>query len=814
MAGEDRSDLESLIEKSVRQEPHFQDIAASASKTQQNNRKTLTERLLPLSAAVANAALSLSGNPVYASPVVGAITYFITDISYKSFKNNKRVKEESIGPDTASSVYNRLFTFKFPFSLLSGSIALMFSVTAKLSEIPADLPADTLGFYSGLLPLFPHLTSEIAFSITNGIGAYALLSGLEKILHSQSLTTMKHVAFRKFHKMRLNRQKEAEDLEHLAAFPHSKEKEKEVLLQLAGTYLEAGQGSKALDAYKRLLTASTRADEFVGISDWLIKQEKERPYAGKYHHLRAAMHEFVTGDLIAAHRHLTDEVAADQNNRQLRRIRALFFGTTGNSEAADLEMRIYEELLKQDPQLTFRVLGESRNEVFVPADETAPFPDIYIKRSRNKASLDEEVANIAAFSKELPGMLPKVVRQGFDGEYHYIVLESMGNATMFKKALTGNLSHSDVKAVLDLLVKVVVAGQKLTKEGKIKANEPMTTESYIYSNADMIKAHGLSSTQQNLLENRVLYFVHRLIDIFALSVEKHNGVILGDGFESVQDGALVLSSMLLDPKSYFNATYTDFTPRNIIFDSESGNLKGKVDWEQVRILPFLFEVVNILGFYGVALEPVPRADALEHLIKKLEHELHINGQVVMRQYHAAAALRHLELTGYMSRDSTNSPAYIKAQVHNYFMARFHLFEAKRHASGKAKGILEKMYAYLEKQPILKDEREQRQLELEVRRSIMPSMAYAVHELTQKRYWHDFFKGASPAEILDYFSQKGFKGVWHDFWHSEKPAYRRSDPALAIFGHMLIGVPAILTAIGTYGVLSYAIMRAIMPALSR
>lgn len=814
MADERNGNLESLIEESLRQRPVF------SSEPKEGPASDLRHRLISkwpaISAAAATAALSAIGNPIYTPPAVGAITYFITDLSYKLFKKNQRVKEEDVGPDTASSMYNRLFQFKLPFSIVSGAMALAASISYKLYQLQVDLPQDIPGYYSGLLPLLPHLTPEITFSFINGMGAYTLLNGLEKILHSQSLAAMKHTALRKFHRMRSNRQKEAENLECLAAIPHSKEKEVEALLQLEDAYLEAGQPSKAIDANKRLLKAATRTDEFIGVSDWLIKQAKERPYTGEHSNLRNAMHEFAAGDLNSAYSHLVEAVSSDPKNRQLRRVLALFFEATGNSSAASLEMRIYEELLRQEPQLTFRMLGESRNEVLVPVDETAPFPDVYIKRSRNKASLDEEVANINAFSGELPGMLPKVVRQDFDGEYHYIVLESMGNATMLQKALTGNLSQSDVKAVLDLLVKVVVAGEKLTKEGKIKANEPMIAGNYTYSNADAMIAEGESTVQPNILEDRIYYFAHRVTDVFALMVQQHNGVPLSEGFEDVLTGALALSSMVLDPAKYFNVTYTDFTPRNIMFDSESGNLRGKVDWEQVKILPFLFEVVNVLEFYGMKLASVEYGDMFKYLIKKLERELHINGQVVMGQYHAAAALRHLELTGYMSRDSATNPTYVKAQVHNYFVARFHLFEAKRHASGEAKEVLDRMYNYLEKQQILKDEKEQSKLELEIRHSVVPSTAYIWHELTTKKYWQDawqsFPKVASPKELLAMLSQKGLKGIWHGFRHQEKTAYKRSDPDIALLGQMFGGVPAMFTAIAAYDILSYAVMQAIMPSL--
>ncbi len=836
MAGEDDSGLESLIEESLRQKPSFEAVNRSnfpkvtTSVGSSPKHINLTDRLISkwpsISSAAVTALLSFPGNPAYTPPLVGAVTYFLTDIAYGLSKRNKHIKQTNVGPDTASSMYNKLFEFKPQFSALSGVFAFMASVSSSLYQRQIDLGSDVKEFYFGLAPLLPSLTSNFAFALVNCIGAYVLLNGLERVLCSESLATLVHTAAARFYRAIKKPHKAAKHFERIAAMKHSREKEVTALLQLGDTYIEAQQADDAVNAYKRMLSAAARTDDFTGVSDWLIKRAENRPYSdgeGLHYKLQKAMHEFVAGNLDEAYRQLTVASAAEPMNRRLRRVRSLFFESTKQDSLADLEMRIYEELLRRDTGLTFKVLGESRNEVLVPAEETSPFPDVYIKRSKDKAALEEEVANIKAFSEELPGLLPKVISQRSDGEYHYIVLESMGNATMFQKALARDISQSDVEAVLDLLVRVVAAGQQLQAKGKIKINEPMIEENYAYSHADSLRAQGVNPLQQNILENRTYHFMHRVTDVFALAVEQHNGVVLGDGFESVQHGALILSSIVLDPNQHFNLAYTDFNPRNIIFDTQSGNLKGKIDWEQVKRFPLLFELVNILEFYGTELAPVQRTDMFERVIKNLEKQFHISvdRRMFMRQYRAAAALRHLELTGYMSRDSATNPAYVRAQVHDYFMARFHLFEAKKHVSGEAREVLDKMYAYLERQPILKDQGEQRKLELEVRSSIIPPTSYIWHEITQKQYWQaagqsflNAAKAASPKEFAAVLSQKGIKGIWHDFWHTEKPAQRHSDPNLSLMGNLLIGIPTLLATLAASTSLSYALMQAIMPALSR
>ncbi|MBI2141344.1 hypothetical protein HYU16_02875 [Candidatus Woesearchaeota archaeon] len=809
--------LEELIEQSLRQTVSF-DTAQVALRQRGKEKPTLQQRLMekmPAAAAVANAALSIPGNPAYTPVAVGALTYILADKAARIAANDKRIEHQGLGTETAAGIYNRLFQFKPVFSAISFATALAGSVSYDLYKRQVDLSSDFSGFYSGLFQQLPNLTPEIAFSVVNGLGAYVLLSGLERLLHSESLATAAHIVAVKFDKITGKPGKAISHLERLANVPHSKEKEKAVLLRLGDAYMKAGQSAEAMNAYKRMLRAAARQDDSRGISDWLIRRKVRRSYRGSsaeegiYTRVQKAMHEFAGGNLAAANSLLAQAAAAEPRNRQLRRIRALFFEATGNEAAANLEMHIYSGLLRQDPSLAFAAVGESRNEVLVDPDG-----ELYIKRSRNKASLDEEVENIIAFSRELPGMLPRVVRQGFDGQYHYIELESMGSATMLQKAINGTLSRSDVKAVLDLLVKVIVAGEKLRKEGKIKVAEPAAAATYSYSIANVpsvaeqFRKEGVNPEQPNTAQGFSVYFMHRIFDLFISRVQASNGVDFSEKFaNSVLEGTAGLGFVLLqDPSTW--AVYTDWTQRNPIFGGLHGNLCGKVDWEQVRILPVFFELVNILEFYGPHIGPVAHKELTEYFIGRLEKGTHqrVNRKILKMRYEAAAVLRHLELVGYRSRDTATNPENLRAQIYHHLMARMHLVEAIRHTPSlfpkplarEARQTLEEMLTDLENESILKEKGQQQQLESEIRPLLIPGIAYLRHEITQKSYWQEFLLSFSPKRTIN------------EILHPKPSPYK--DSGLAVPATVLLGFPSALAAIAAYMSLSYAAMQKIMPSL--
>lgn len=816
--------LEELIEQSLKQAVSFDAVpvvAQQQGKEKQNLQQRLMEKM-PAVAAVANAVLSIPGNPIYTPVAVGAITYFLAGKAAGIAANDKRIKHQDLGAETPARIYNRLFWFKPVFSAISFATALAGSISYDLYKRQADLSSDFSDFYSGLFQQLPNLTSEVAFSLVNGLGAYVLLSGLERTLHSESLATAAHIVAAKFDKITGKPNKAISHLERLANVPHSKEKEVAILLQLGDACIKTGQNTEAMNAYQRMLRAAARKDESAGVSDWLVRRvgknneylrgssdDKEEIYT----QVQQAMHEFANGNLATANSLLARAVAAEPRNRQLRRVRALFFETAGNVAAAGLEMRIYSQLLKQDPSLTFTAVGESRNEVLVDPDG-----ELYIKRSRNKASLDEEVENITAFLREpeLRGMLPRVIRQGFDGEYHYIELESMGNATMLQKAVNGTLSHSDVKAVLDSLVKVIVAGEKLRKEGKIKVGEPAIAATYSYSItripsiAEQFRKEVVNPEQPNTAQGSgfPLYLAHRISDLFILRVQASNGVDFSEKFaNSVLEGAAVLGFVLLQDPSIW-AVYTDWTQRNPIFEGLCGNLRGKVDWEQIRILPVFFELVNVLEFYGPNIGPVAHDELTEYFIGRLEEQTrqHGNRKILKMRHEAAATLRHLELVGYRSRDTATNPENLRAQIYHHLMARMHLVEAMRHTSslfpkpfaGEARQALEEMLADLENESILKDVGQQLLLEKEIRPLLIPNMAYLRHEIAQKSYWQEFFLGLSPKRAIN------------EILHPKPSPYK--DSGLVVPATFLIGFPSALAAITAYLPLSYVAMQKIMPAL--
>lgn len=828
--------LEELVEQSLRQTVSF-DAELNVLQPHGGKKPNLQQRLMgkiPAAAAVANAALSIPGNPAYTPAAVGVLTYALAAKSAEIAANDRRIKRQDLGAKAPTRIYNRMFLFKPFFSGISFATAFAGSVSYDLYKRQVGLSGDFADFYFGLFPQLPGLTSEAAFSVVNGLGAYVLLSGLERVLHSESLATAGHIVAAKLGKMQDKREKVISHLEQLANVPHSREKEAAIMLRLGDYCLEARKNAEAMNAYKRMLRAAARTDNSAGVSDWLIRSVgKNKEYVaggrgeegkeGVYANVQRAMYEFAYGNLATANSLLTRAVAAEPRNRQLHRIRALFFEATGNETAAGLEMRIYSTLLRQDPGLAFTAVGESRNEVLVDPDG-----ELYIKRSRNKASLDEEVENITVFSQEpeLKGMLPRVIRQGFDGEYHYIELESMGSATMLQKAVNGTLSNSDVKAVLDSLVKVIVAGERLRKEGRIKVSEPAAAATYSYSTASIpsiagqFRKEGVSPEQPNIVQGFSVYLIHRITDLFISRVQASNGVDFSEKFaNSMQEGAAVLSFVLLQDPSIWTV-YTDWTQRNPVFEGLSGNFRGKVDWEQARILPVSFELVNILEFFRPNIGPVAHGELTEYFIGRLEKrtQQHVNRKILKMRHEAAAVLRHLELVGYRSRDTATNPENLRAQVYHHLMARMHLVEAMRHAPKffpkalvpEVRQTLEGMLADLESEPILKDKGQQMEIEKEIRQQLTPSMAYLRHELAQKSYWREFFKDISPNSLKKMTSREGLASVWHNFLHPKPSPF--SDTDLAFPATFFIGLPSTIATVAAYVLLSYVAMQKIMPNL--
>ncbi len=803
--------LEELIEQSLSQTLSF-DTALAVLQQRGKEKPSLQQRIfekIPAAAAVANAALSIPGNPVYTPAAVGAVTYFLSGKAAKIAAGDKRAKHEKTGSDTPSTIYNRLFTFKPYFTTVSLATAFAGSVGYDLHRRQIDLGSGFSDFYSGLFQQLPNLTSEVAFSLVNGLGAYVLLSGLERVLHYESLATAAHIVAAKFDKIIRKPKKAISHLERLANVPHSKEKEVAILLKLGDACLEAGENAEAMNAYKRMLRAAARNDESAGVSDWLVKRVGKNNIHGSsdedvtYTKVQRAMHEFANRNVATANSLLTQAVAAEPRDRQLHRVRALFFEATKNEAAADLEMRIYSQLLRHDPNLAFTAVGESRNEVLVDPDG-----DVYIKRSINKASLDEEVENITAFSRELPGMLPRVIRQGFDGQHHYIELESMGSATMLQKALKGTLTYQDVKSVLDLLVKVLIAGEKLAREGKIRTRDPVSEQTYyltiaaVPSVAKELSELGVNPELPNVESGVPLYFANRITDLFMARIQVSNGVEFDyDYTRKVMEGAAALSIMFMADKSLLGV-YTDFTQRNIIFDSLSGNLAGKVDWESVKMLPWLFEVVNIMEFYGPHIAPATSTELFNYVISRIEKgkNVRINRKLLGQRYKAVRPLRHLELCGYRGRDAESNPDNMRAHVFDYLLAKICLFDAIRAVPKELKQLkpsLEAMLEALEKTPILKDGKLQQEIELELRHHIVPSIPYLLHEAMQGSYWREFFR-LSP------------KSLANEILHRKKSPYK--DSGFALPATFFIGLPSTMAAIAAYVPLSYAAMQKIMPNL--
>ena len=800
--------LESLLEESLRQTPSFASVASETEKPSLKSR--LIGKLPAVSASIANALLSIPGNPVYTPPAVAAVTYLLSN-SALGFARKNRLAKETAAAGKSESIYNQSFKYKLPFSMLSGFMAFGISVVSGQHNTTVSLGSDTGSFYFGLAQQLPNLTPELAFGFANGFGAYIMLSGMERLLHSESLATLKQKSLRAIYGIAGNRDKSIRCLEQMLRVHHSKKKEVAILLQLGDAYAEAGMNAEATNAYKRMLMAAARKDDLTGVSDWLIGKRKSprnnhnhtgnKPDEGIYGKIQEAMREFASGNLEYSNTSLRDAVSAEPNNKQLRRIRSLFYEATGNDKQANLEMRIYEELLRQDPNLTFRALGESRNEVLVPNDETAGMPDVYIKRSKSKESLEEEVNNIAAFSQELPGLLPRVISQGFDGEYHYITIESLGTATMRQKAAAGTLTEADVKATLDLLIAVIVAGEKLEKEGRIKVSRPIEAEKYVYSAAELYPEEAVDPTQANFTEDglkRSLYFAHRVTDLFLLTVHKLNGLDFSEeSSERVKEYAerIYLGAFLLG-EAYFQdrllyKTYTDFTHGNILFQSSPGNLSGKIDWEKIRELPVMFELVNIFEFYRHNFGQATQESLMKYFISRFEKAMHIriNRQAFELMYHAAAVQRHLELVGYRSRDTAANPDNARAQVYDHLMARMHL-HAVMNAIPEIKASLEDMLGALEETPILKDRNQQRDIEAQVRTTITPTIPYMFHEMRQSSFWTGMLFPAKPVA---------------------QPA-KSTDNSFKYAAGFLLGIPATFAAIGVYTMLSFLAMQQIMPSM--
>ncbi|MBI2143643.1 hypothetical protein HYU17_00635 [Candidatus Woesearchaeota archaeon] len=796
--GKGEESLEALIEKSLRIKPLFEKTHPAGAEAAP---KTLIERLLPLSAAAANAVLSSPGNPAYAPAAVGALTYILASKTARLAKLNSKISTATygLGPSFASNV---LFQFKGLAAIVSGMVSFAIPYSAKSF---GDETGSSLDWFAELAKSLPSFAPEIAYGTLSGFGTYVLLTGLQHVAHPQSLLTA-------WHMLRKNPEK-------MAGIPHSKEKEIGLLLQMGDAFLDSKNFAGAAGAYKGLLQSAMRTDGKTGISDWLVGRAKNVQAYGTTipNPLQQAMHEFAAGNHESAHSLLAYAIRIEPNNRDLHRIRALFFQVLGEKSAADLEMRIFVELARRDAESIFELVGESRNRVLtIKGGRTR---DIYVKEGP-ASSFDDEARNISEFSREIPGRLPSVVGMcpaDAKGKAAMAV-ESMGNATMLQKAITGNLTAQDVESTIDLLLEVLTAGEKLRKQGKIKVAEPISLPTYIYSSQTALKSLGRNAVQENVHEENgtkqtPLYFAHRVNDLFVLGVQEHNGIEFTQEFaDKVMNGAAVLNYLLLEhpliKQGTLNGVYTDFTHRNIIFDSLSGALKGKIDWEQIKVLPVMFELVNILEFYRVNFSASQIESFQKYFVNRFEHAS--GAKISMSQfsflYHTAAAIRHLELISYRSRDAAFNPENASAQAYHHLMARMHLVEVIAKApitqNHPARAALEEMLQQLDMTPIMKDARQQKELESEVRLHATragPSMRYLAHEASQKAYWKDFF---SPPQN---FLRRP---------HLTNTPYRKASVAenLASNASVIIGVPAALATAGTFDTALYFALQTIMPSL--
>ncbi len=751
--GASESDLEGLIEESLRQTPSFEKTAISdndpaSAKVRRSTRQKFRENALPIAIATGNAALSAIESPLYEAAAIGAVTYLLLHATLKFAKSDKRIKQQDLAITLARPAavrFNDIRSYKVWASAIAGMVTWVAVAADEIFGLPPQAQNGAEEFYLELAKQFPSLATETSIGIAAGFGTYVALSGLERLLHPETLKALAP--------------KSVKRLEQIAFAQHSKEGETSVLLQLGDKYLAAGHEAEAIRAYKRMLKAAARKDTDTGLSDWLTLGKRFQEYgkgtsdnpaiSATYLKIQQVMHSFVAGNLAQANGTLTELVSAEPENRQLRRLRALFYEATGHVGPAGLEMRIYEGLLRRDPALSFKAVGESRNEVLIPNDETTQMPDVYVKRGKSMASLEDEVNNIKAFSQEIPGRVPKVIRRWSDGERHFISIESLGSHTMLQRAISGKLTRQDMREVVDLLLDVIASGRKLELEGKIKLINPTRKLQYVYSSAEdpagaeVMERLGIERVQPNFSEETgSSYFAHRLIDIFLVKTQAYNGVVFPDEFiKAVIGGALVINDTILKYANGLWFTYSDFTHRNIMFNGLSGGVAGKIDWESLKLLPVLFELVNIFEFYHQNMDSHSHTELTEYFLTGLEKKVGVKADIRAFNwlYRFIAVQRHLELIGYMSRDAATNESYVQAQAYDYLMAKSHLLGAQLSSTNQGKDILNAMLAAFDSTPILKDAKLQKELELKARRELGPDLAHTVHEMGQKSYWQDFFR---------------------------------------------------------------------------
>lgn len=725
---DEEGNIESVIEESLKATPLFSD------RNFLQDEKTLADRLVPVLVATSATFLSIPGTQLYVPIAVGAATFVLAKQAWAFRQHNLRVRQQggiTAGHAEAPEMFNRLFSAK-PYISLIGA-ALGFSAGTIAS---GKVKAYGWEAYADAAKNIQSLTPEIAYSLATGLGTYVIFGGLERALHPETVKTarslLSHNAQRKLH----NYSQAAASLEAIAQIPHSKEKEAALMLLLGDARLSARRPTEALLAYKAMLTAASREDGLAGISDWVIQAKPEgfSELLGEPNDLEQmcteigkAMHMVAERNYSAADAALARSIRKNPGNRHLHRMRALLMEATGNHEIATAAMKAYQGILLRDPTVSFRILGESRNEVLVPIDEAEPMPDLYIKRSDSKNSIDEEVKNLEAFSRELPGKIPKVLRTGFDGTKHYVVLESLGHTTLHQRAIAGKLSFSDAKATIDLLLAVIAAGEKLGRLGKINIRESANEPRYTYTmsgNAAAKPFLGNDDAMPNIQDGINFYFGHRILDLFALRVMASNGVHFDDEyFYQLGRGAVALS-LTLDPTIF--STYSDFTRKNIICGEYAGNVKGKADFENIRRLPAFFELVNILEFYSPTFADVPHEFFFNYFRRRFDalKGVAVNPDIRRTQYEACAVLRNLELVGYRSRDTATNPDNLRAQVYHHLMARNHLESVARKAPERLRLPMREMLKTLNTRPIMPDASLQRELEHEIKRLMMPTFGFA------------------------------------------------------------------------------------------
>lgn len=780
--GAPESDLEELIAESLRLTPSFETTAVSGNaenepapaKARRSIRRPFyslqraksstkkLEKALPVVIATVNAALSAIESPLYEAAAIGTATYFLSHATLKFAKSDRIIKQQNLAITLARPAavrFNDILSYKGWASVIAGIVTWAAVAADEIFNLPPQAQNGAGEFYLELAKQFPNLATEASVGIASGFGTYVALSWLERLLHPETLSVIASKTALKLYTFINKNGAKAKRLEQIASAQHSKEGETSVLLQLGDEYLAAGHEAEAIMAYKRMLKAAARKDTDTGVSDWLIVGKRFEEYeketadnpaiSATYRKIRQAMRSFAAGNLALANGILIELVLAEPENRQLRRLRALFYQATGHVEPAGLEMRIYEELLRRDPALSFKAVGESRNEVLVPNDETAQMPDVYVKMGRSMASLEEEVNNIKAFSQEIPGRVPEIIRQWSDGERHFVSLESLGSRTMLQKAISGKLTKQDMREVVDLLLDVIAAGGKLERAGKIKLINPTREPQYVYSSAEdpagaeIMKRLAIERVQPNFSEeNGSSYFVHRLIDIFLVKTQAYNGVVFPDEFmKAVIGGARAINDAILNHANGLWFTYSDFTHRNIMFNGLSGGVAGKIDWESLKLLPVLFELVNIFEFYHQNMDSYSHTEMTGYFLTGLEKKIGVkaDSRAFNWLYRFIAVQRHLELIGYMSRDAAANESYVQAQAYDYLMAKAYLFRAQLSSTNPGKDSLKAMLAALDSTPILKDAKLQKELELKARRELGSDLVHTVHEMGQKSYWQDLFR---------------------------------------------------------------------------